>query len=84
MKRESGWRTTANNSVSTAYGVWQGLISNRQKYASRCGANPAQELEDSGTTDVYKQICMMRSYIKESRHKTAYNALQSQIAYKTY
>lgn len=84
MKRESGLRTNAKNPISTAFGVWQGLISNRRKYASACGANPQNETEESGTLDPYVQVCMMRSYIKASRHKTARNALQSQIATKSY
>jgi hypothetical protein len=75
MRRESGLRVGANNPSSTALGVGQLLISNRKKFAADCGADPAQELEDSGTMDPYKQVCMMRLYVKASRHKTFAAAL---------
>lgn len=53
--KESGGRTTADNPKSTAFGVGQLLLANRQKYL---GA-------DANTTDYAKQLDAMRRYISD-------------------
>lgn len=61
--KESGGRTSAKNKTSTAFGLGQLLLANRQKYL---GA-------DYNTTDYAKQLDAMRRYIGD-RYGTAEKA----------
>lgn len=63
IQKESGGRTNADNPKSTAFGVGQLLLANRQKYL---GA-------DYNTTDYAKQLDAMRRYIGD-RYGTAEKA----------
>jgi hypothetical protein len=59
IQHESGSQgVTADNPTSTAFGLGQLLLSNRQKYAAQLGVSPS-------TTDYNAQLSMMRSYIRD-------------------
>jgi hypothetical protein len=62
VQRESGNRTTADNPTSTAYGLGQLLIGNRQKYGAQFGYSP-------NTTDYAQQLAMFRAYVRD-RYRT--------------
>lgn len=62
--KESGGRTSAKNPKSTAFGVGQLLLANRQKYLGN----------DYNTTDYAKQLDAMRRYIGD-RYGTAEKAM---------
>jgi len=66
--KESSGRTTADNPTSTAFGLGQLLISNRQAYGRKLGFNP-------NTTDYGQQLAMMRAYIAD-RYGTAEAAMR--------
>lgn len=57
--KESGGRTNAKNPKSSAFGVGQLLIGNRQKFAKQLG------IKDPNTTDPHEQEMMMDQYVKE-------------------
>lgn len=67
IMKESGGRVDADNPTSTAFGIWQGLISTRRKYAAMFGYDPE-------TQSFSEQLNMMRAYIKD-RYGTAEKAL---------
>lgn len=58
INRESGGRTTADNPTSTAFGLGQLLIANRQLYGGRLGVSP-------DTTDYDDQLAMFRMYVAD-------------------
>lgn len=68
VAHESGGDVHANNPSSTALGIGQLLIDNRQKYSSRLGVGP-------GTFNRQAQIAMMRMYIEDryGSSRAAYN-----------
>jgi len=63
---ESGGRTTAANPTSTAFGLGQLLIANRERYGAILGVSP-------NTTDFGAQLQMFRMYVRD-RYGTAENA----------
>jgi hypothetical protein len=65
--KESSGQTTADNPTSTAFGLGQLLLGNRQKYGRQLGFDP-------NTTDYGQQLAMMRAYIKD-RYGTAEQAM---------
>lgn len=67
ISRESGFRVTADNPNSTAFGLFQMLIGNRKLYANKYGFHP-------DTTVPYQQVLMGRGYISD-RYGTAEKAL---------
>jgi hypothetical protein len=66
IMHESGGRTTAQNPTSTAFGLGQLLIANRQHYGAILGVSP-------NTTDYGAQLSMFRMYVRE-RYGNAENA----------
>lgn len=68
IRRESSFRTHAKNPNSTAFGLWQGLIANRIKYADKFGFDPH-------TVNEHEQLTMFRAYVKD-RYQTAEKALE--------
>ena len=66
IQHESGGRTTAQNPTSTAFGLGQLLIGNRQRIGGILGFSPY-------TTDWGQQLAMFRYYVRE-RYGTAENA----------
>jgi len=58
IQHESGGKTSAKNPSSTAFGLGQLLIANRQKYAKALGVSP-------DTTNYNDQLKMMEMYIKD-------------------
>lgn len=65
--KESSGNVHADNPTSTAFGLGQLLLSNRQAYGRRLGFDP-------NTTDYGQQLAMMRAYIKD-RYGTAEAAM---------
>lgn len=66
ISHESGGRTNAQNPTSTAFGLGQLLIANRQHYGAILGVSP-------NTTNAGAQLSMMRMYIRD-RYGNAENA----------
>jgi hypothetical protein len=66
-KESGGQGVTADNPTSSAFGLGQLLLSNRQHYGRQLGFNP-------NTTDYGQQLAMMRAYIKD-RYGTAEQAM---------
>jgi hypothetical protein len=66
-KESGGQGVTADNPTSTAFGLGQLLLGNRQHYGRQLGFNP-------NTTDYGQQLAMMRAYIKD-RYGTAEQAM---------
>jgi hypothetical protein len=66
IQHESGGRTTADNPNSTAFGLGQLLLANRQRIGGILGFSPS-------TTDFAQQLAMFRYYYRE-RYGTAENA----------
>lgn len=58
VNKESGGDVHADNPTSTAFGLGQLLIGNRQSYGRKLGIDP-------NTTDYGQQLTMMRSYIQD-------------------
>lgn len=58
ISKESSGNVYADNPKSTAFGLGQLLISNRQAYGRQLGFNP-------NTTNYNEQLAMMRAYIKD-------------------
>ena len=58
IQRESGGRTGADNPTSTAFGLGQLLLANRQRIGAMLGFS-------AGTTDYGQQLAMFRQYVKE-------------------
>jgi hypothetical protein len=58
IQRESGGRTNADNPTSTAFGLGQLLLANRQRIGSMLGFS-------ASTTDYGQQLAMFRQYVKE-------------------
>jgi hypothetical protein len=58
IQRESGGRTTADNPTSTAFGLGQLLLANRQRIGAMLGFS-------ASTTDYGQQLAMFRQYVKE-------------------
>ena len=56
LRRESGLRVNAKNPVSTAFGIWQGLIGTRLAHAAKYGFNPH-------TLDDREQTIMFLDYL---------------------
>lgn len=67
IEKESSFRTTAKNPKSTAFGLWQGLQSTREKYANKYGYHP-------NTVSAHEQIKMFRGYVSD-RYGTPQRAL---------
>lgn len=65
--KESGLNPLAKNPNSTAFGIWQGLKANREKYGKQLGINP-------DTIDFNEQLQMGRAYITAT-YGTAERAL---------
>jgi hypothetical protein len=65
IKRDEYFSPTAANPTSSAFGIGQLILANRQHYAPQVGANPANEGYHSGTTDPCEQLRMMRLYIED-------------------
>jgi hypothetical protein len=63
IQRESGGSTTADNPTSTAFGLGQLLLANRQHYGALLGVSP-------DTTDYGRQLQMFRMYVRD-RYGTA-------------
>lgn len=72
IQKESSFKPTAKNKHSTAFGLWQGLESTRQKYGRKVGVDP-------NTTNPYEQILMFRQYVKD-RYGTPEKALSFHVA----
>lgn len=72
LTKESGMDVTAQNRGSTAYGIGQLLIDNRNYYSKVCDTTP-------DTTDYDAQICMFRAYVKD-RYKTTEAAKAFKVA----
>lgn len=68
IQKESGGRTSAKNPKSSAFGLGQLILSNRQKYARALGVDP-------WTTNYNAQLQMMRMYIRD-RYGSAENAMR--------
>jgi hypothetical protein len=66
VMHESGGRTNAQNPTSTAFGLGQLLIANRQHYGAILGVSPS-------TTNYADQVKMFRMYVRD-RYGTAENA----------
>ena len=66
IMHESGGRTNADNPTSTAFGLGQLLLANRQHYGAILGVS-------AGTTDFGAQLKMFRMYVRD-RYSTAENA----------
>lgn len=66
VNHESGNRTTAQNPTSTAFGLGQLLIANREHYGAILGVS-------ANTTNYADQLAMFRMYVKE-RYGTAEKA----------
>lgn len=66
IMHESGGRTNADNPTSTAFGLGQLLLANRQHYGAILGVS-------AGTTDFGAQLSMFRMYVRD-RYGTAENA----------
>ncbi len=71
-----GGSVTADNPVSTAFGIGQLLDYNREKYAARLGVSP-------DTTDFCAQLTMFRLYVNE-RYGSAESAKAFWIAHGWY
>jgi tape measure domain-containing protein len=76
INAESGNRTTAQNPTSTAFGLGQLLIANREHYGAILGVSPS-------TTNYGAQLAMMRMYIKD-RYGNAENAERFHMAHGWY
>lgn len=76
ISRESGGRTNAQNPTSTAFGLGQLLIANRQYYGRILGVSP-------NTTDYAAQLQMFRMYVAD-RYGTADNAARFWAAHHWY
>jgi hypothetical protein len=68
VSHESSGDVHADNPTSSAFGLGQLLIGNRQKYAAQLGVSP-------DTTDYASQLAMMRAYIRD-RYGSAEAAMQ--------
>lgn len=66
IMHESGNRTTAANPTSTAFGLGQLLLANRERYGQMLGVS-------AGTTNYASQLAMFRMYVRD-RYGTAENA----------
>lgn len=67
FQKESGLNPNAKNPVSSAFGIWQGLKSTRDKYGKKVGVDP-------DTTNAAEQLKMARAYIKDI-YQNAENAV---------
>jgi len=67
IRRESSFNHLAKSSKSTAFGLWQGLSSTRNKYGKLVGVNP-------NTDNPMEQIKMFRKYVSD-RYGNIENAL---------
>jgi tape measure domain-containing protein len=76
IMHESGNRTTAQNPTSTAFGLGQLLLANRQHYGQILGVS-------SATTNYASQLAMFRMYVRD-RYGTAENAQKFWKAHHWY
>jgi hypothetical protein len=78
LRRESGFKTTADNPTSTAFGIWQGLQSTRNKYAAKASQHLGYKV-DPETKNDYEQAVMYVLY-RDDRYGSAKNALNFHVA----
>jgi LysM repeat protein len=76
IERESGGSVHADNPTSSAFGLGQLLLSNRQHYASRLGVS-------ADTTDYCDQLKMFRMYVAD-RYGSAESARSFWLSHSWY
>ena len=64
ITKESGWNPRAKNPKSTAFGLGQLIVANRERYLGK---------ENADTTNCDAQLCAFRKYVKD-RYGTAKKA----------